>query len=397
MKIFNLFFLLAKKYKLYYIITLVYMVAFTLPMKSLEEQKQDANFSPVDVKISIINDDQGPIAENLISYLEDQVTLVDIERSPEAKADALFHSTTDYILTIPAGWSDQVLESKDIPPLDKHITSAAEVEIYIDTLIFTYMKGLEVHLLNLDASSPKETINQSLNSLKQNISSQVETQVLNQNNKVDQVNIFGTVFCTLLGYVALMTFIRVIGGIQMSTQNPEIVKRDRLSNLSEFARTGQLWLASLTWALIYWLCIMILGFIIFGFDIITLPQGQLYIINSLVSIIGIHGFAYFLAVLSKNVGVLSFLSIGLSLMLAFFSGIFVPLFLIHPAMQKLASIATPIWQVQTNEMIASLVNLDWANTKGIWINIGIQLLIALAYFSLSYIVQHHRLQESIYK
>lgn len=65
---------------------------------------------------------------------------------------------------------------------------------------------------------------------------------LKQNQKVNQ---FGSVFTSFIDYVTLMTFIKVIGTVHLATNRPEIVKRDRLSKMSQLQRTGQLWAASL--------------------------------------------------------------------------------------------------------------------------------------------------------
>lgn len=397
MRLFKLFFRLAQKYKVYYIISLVYMLVFSLPMKAMVEKESRAEFQDLDVKVSIINHDQGPLATALIDYLDQRVSLVAVEDQAEVKADALFHFKTNYILTIPESWSKNALESHQINVLDKQITSDAKSELYIDTLIFTFIKGLEIQLAGLDPAIPPAELEDTLIQLNQSLDSKVETQVLHQDKGLDRVNNFGSIYTNLIGYVALMTFIAVIGGIHLSTQEPDIVKRDRLGNMSEFARTSQLWLASLTWSILYWLVLILLGLIIFGFDLIMLPQGQLYLLNSLVCVIGIHSLAYFLAILAKNKGVLDFLSVGLSLLLAFFSGIFVPLFLIDPTMQKVVSITTPIWQIKTTELIGSLVKVDRPSTQPIWTNMAIQLGLAIIYFLLSYLIQNYRLKTSKFK
>lgn len=79
MRLFKLFFRLAQKYKVYYIISLVYMLVFSLPMKAMVEKESRAEFQDLDVKVSIINHDQGPLATALIDYLDQRVSLVAVE------------------------------------------------------------------------------------------------------------------------------------------------------------------------------------------------------------------------------------------------------------------------------------------------------------------------------
>ncbi|UPQ85088.1 ABC transporter permease [Ignavigranum ruoffiae] len=395
MKLFKLFFRLARKYKKYYLITIILLLVVTLPLKGNSAFQNDQEFQSVDFKMTIFNQDQGSISRHLVNYLASKAEIVELEDDAEVKADALYNFDTYYILTIPEHWSETILTDKTIPPLAKQPTADSEAEIYIDNIIFTYLKSLEAEMINFNQNSDDKTIQRSLDQMQADLQPHIQPHVIRQENQQNNVRNFGLIYCSMIGFVTMMTFIKVIGGVQRSTQNPEIKKRDHLSKMTEFSRTSQLWFASLTWAFTYWLMLMMLGLIIFGFEPLVQTQGQLYMLNALLAIFGIHGLAYLLSTLAQNKGVIDFLSIGLSLLLSFFSGVFVPLQIIDPTMKKLASLATPIWQVQTNEMIANLSSFDWAHSQAIWRNFGIQVLIILAYFAISYMIQRHRFMNKV--
>lgn len=390
MKLFKLFFRLARKYKIYYLITLIYMIAFTLPLKNLEAFQTDADFKPYDIKLTIIDKDGGSIAKHLQSYLTEKAEIVPLADDEEVKADALYNFKTDYILTFPKAWSANILTNQTIPALEKQPSSDSEKEIYVDNIIFTYLKSLEAEMINFSQDSDETVIDKHLNQMTKDLQVQITPSVIKKAKLNDNVRNFGLIYCSIIGFVTMMTFIKVIGGIQQSTQNPEIKKRDYLSKMTELSRTSQLWFASLIWAFSFWLVLMVLGLVLFGFEALTQPQGQLYMLNALLCTLGIHGLAYLLSTLAKKGGVIDFLSIGLSLLLAFFSGVFVPLQFIDPTMKKIAALATPVWQIQANEMIANVSTYDWSHTQAIWQNFGIQVLIILAYFALSYMIQRHR-------
>lgn len=395
MRLFKLFFKLARKYKFYYAFSVVFMVIFTLPFISLEPDSDQ--FEKIPINISVIDKDQSIFSEDLINYLEDYGTIVPINDNPQEKSDALFYFKTDVILTIPRNWGEAVVNKEEIPQIKKQITSDMELSYLMDNILYRYMKGIEVKRLGFDKRTTDSTIKSTLASLHQSLNTDLQVDIKQNQQTTSKVRQFGEMFTHYIGYVALMTFIKVLGGVHLSTQHKEIIKRDRMGAMNVFKRTSQLWLGSVVWAIIYWGVLMVVGGVLFGFGIFTQIQGQFYVLNALLSVLGVHALSYFIAILSKNEGVLSFLSIALSLMVAFFSGIFVPRAFIHTIGQYVVSITTPIWQVKAIEKIANITSYSWDQTQEIWIIFAIQLLIILTYFALSYIIQQRRLKHAVIK
>lgn len=391
MKVFKLFFKLAKKYKFYYLFSIIFMVVFTVPF--LEKQTDNITYQHLRLKISVIDHDQSVFSKDLIAYLKQFGEIVPVEDDAQKKSDALFNFKTDVILTVPENWEEAILAKEDLPKIKKQVTSDVEISVFTDNFLYRYIKGLEVKRIGFQSAMDQQKIKEELAALHQSLKTDVQVDI-NQTGVEQSVQQFGKIYTPYFGYVALMTFIVVIGGVQISTQDPEIVKRDRMSAMTQFQRTSQLWLGSFVWAIIYWAILMVVAGLIFGWDVFRDQRGQLYTLNTLLCIVGIHSIAYFISVLAKNKGVLSFLSITLSLMIAFFSGIFVPRSFIHQVGQIVVSLATPIWQVKAVEKISELSTVTWQQTQDIWYIFAIQLLIALTYFALSYILQQGRLKRA---
>lgn len=395
MKVFKLFFKLAKKYKFYYAFSVVFMVLFTLPLLNLDSNQDQ--FEKIPLNMTVFDNDKSVFSKDLIQYLENYGTIVPLEDTPQERSDALFNFETDMILTIPNNWGESILNQGPLPKITKQVTSNIETSIFIDTILHRYIQGLQVKQIGFGQNMTDSDIQQRLSSLNKSLQTDIEVLVGEEEDRDLKVHQFGKLFTHYIGYVALMTFIKVIGGIHLSTQDQDIIQRDRMGALTEFNRTSQLWLGSIVWATIFWAILMAVGGIIFGFDIFTQVAGQLYSINAFLCVLGIHAMSYFIAVLAKNEGVLSFLSIALSLMVAFFSGIFVPRSFIHNIGQIGVSIATPIWQVKAIEKISSLTSYNGSQMQEIWVIFAIQILIIFTYFALSYIVQQGRLKHAIIK
>lgn len=161
-------------------------------------------------------------------------------------------------------------------------------------------------------------------------------------------------------------------------------------------RVSQSWFASMVFAIGFWVVLIAIGFILFGPKIVTTPKGLLLTLNSFVAMLGVQTLSYFIAILANSDGLINFLSALISLLLAFFSGIFTPRELVDVSMQKVAMIATPIWNMMNVEKILDLNQWDWTGLQPIVQTFGIELGITLAYFALAYMVQRHRLKNALY-
>ena len=65
-------------------------------------------------------------------------------------------------------------------------------------------------------------------------------------------------------------------------------------------------------------------------------------------------------------------------------------------MQHIASVVTPIWQVRANELILSTTNYSAATWQTIWQYFGIMILITLAYYAMSFVIQTYRHRQNVY-
>ncbi len=110
---------------------------------------------------------------------------------------------------------------------------------------------------------------------------------------------------------------------------------------------------------------------------------------------GIQQIAFFIVTVASNKGMVSFLSTGVSLLVAFTSGIFMPRDFISPIMQQISQVATPVWQIKTDEIILSAETLSQSQYNTIFQYMGIQVLIGLAYMSLTYIYRKYKQGTSI--
>lgn len=396
MKIFKLFYSLANAYRKNIIINTVILFALTIPISLVYTSNLDTSFEQVELKLGLVNHDQDNIVtDHFVDYLEGQYQVVTLPDDEEIITDALYYENANYILKIPEGFGEALLNNEDIVPLVKKVGPERSSETYADILIENYINNFQtLNTGTLDIDDP-EAVETTLKLVEESIADDIPVST-NETTNLDADTIaFGMSFTHLTSYSMIMTLITVFGLPMISMRNPEIMKRDRLGNISASRRNTELFLACNVFGIALWLAIMVIGGFIYGFDTLTSTHGQLLVLSSFIAMMGIQQMAFFVVTVASNKGLVSFLSTGISLLVAFTSGIFMPRNFISPFMQQLAQIATPVWQVRTDEIILSAETLSQTQYNTIFQYMGIQLLIGLAYMSLTYIYRKYKQGTSI--
>lgn len=391
MKIFKLFYSLANAYRSNIMINIVILFALAIPISMIYSNNLDSSFNQVEIKMGLVNHDQGNVVtDHFVDYLSDQNEIVDLPDDEEAIVDALYYENANYVLEIPAGFGDALLEGDDLIPLEKRVGPESYVETYADILINNYIRNFQyLNTGTTDINDP-DAVNTTLQLVTDSIADHITVSTSEFTNLDPDTIGFGMSFTHLASYTMIMTLITVFGFPMISMRNPEIMKRDRLGDVSTSRRNTELFLACSIFGLALWLLIMTVGGLVYGFDTLFSSHGQLLLLSSFVAMFGIQQMAFFIVTVAPNKGIVSFCSTAISLLVAFTSGLFIPRNFTSPVMQQIAQIATPIWQVKADEIILSAENLSPTQLNTVFQYMGIQVLIALAYMSLTYIYRRYR-------
>ncbi|MGH2097345.1 ABC transporter permease [Aerococcus urinaeequi] len=396
MKIFKLFYSLANAYRNDIIINIVILFAIAIPLSLIYTSNLNTTFDQVELKLGLVNHDQESlVTEHFVDYLSQQYDLVDLPDDEETIVDALYYENANYVLEIPEGFGDALLHNEDLIPLEKRVGPERSTETYADILINNYMTNFQYINTGTDDVNDPTAVNQTLQLVGASIADDIAV-TTSESTRLDADTIgFGMSFTHLTSYTMIMTLITVFGLPMISMRNPEIMKRDRLGGISTSRRNTELFIACNLFGFALWLAIMVVGGLVYGFDTLVSSHGQLLLLSSFVAIFGIQQMAFFIVTVAPNKGMVSFFSTGISLLIAFTSGLFVPRDFTSPIMQQIAQVATPIWQVKTDEIILSAENLSQKQMTTIFQYMGIQLLIALAYMALTYIYRRYKQSASI--
>lgn len=398
MKVFKLFYKLLRANISSIVVYFVLLLGIMIPVNLQFEEGLNETFEVQETAITIYNhDDDDPVSEHLINYLEQRTEIVNIKEDPEALADAFFLESIQYALTIPEGFGERLISPIEEPiPLERQVINSEMDGANVDTILNSYLTNARLLASNLPEEYSDEQLKQMLNSLEISLNSNVEILPTTVTDGFTELAAFGGYYTHYMSYILMTTFVTVFGYAILSMRQIEVVKRDRMSMMSEGQRLRQTLLGTFSFSTLYWALLIGLAAFIYSPVKIFSQKGLLLTLSSFIAMMGIQAMAYFIVTVAPNKGIISFLSTFISLFIAFASGIFAPRQFIADVMQKAATLATPIWQVQADEIILSGNTLSDQHLRQIFIFFGIEVLITIAYYAASFVVLKYRQKNSIY-
>ncbi|XJS09930.1 ABC transporter permease [Aerococcaceae bacterium WGS1372] len=398
MKVFKLFYKLLRANISSILLYFFLLLGIIIPVNLQFEERLNETFEVQESIMTIFNhDDVHPLSNYLIDYLKQNAEIVEIEEDDEALADAFFDDSIQYALTIPEGFGERLISHYQDPlPLERQVVNSEIDGANIDTILNTFITNTRLLASNLPAEYSEDQLNQLLDTLATTLNIKVKILPIATNEGLSEITAFGEFYTHYMSYILMTTFVTVFGYAIISMRQPDVVKRNRMSTMTEGQHLRQTLLGTFSFSILYWILLISVAVFIYGVENIFSQKGILLIISSFIATIGIQAMAYFIVTVAPNKGMITFLSTFISLFLAFASGLFAPREFIADVMQKIATIATPIWQVQADEIILSSNTLSDQHISQILMFFGIEILISLAYFAASFVIQKYRQKNSIY-
>lgn len=398
MKVFKLFYKLLRANISSIVVYFLLLMGIMIPVNLQYEEGLVQTFQVQESRITIFNHDEGdPISEHLIKYLEQRTHIVEVQEEDEALADAFFDETIQYALTIPKGFGESLISTTGEPKLLERQVVNSEIDgANVDTILNSYLTNARMLSSSLPVDYSDQQLDQMISSLNTSLDNNVEILPSQATEGITELTAFGGFYTHYMSYILMTTFVTVFGYAIISMRQAEVVKRDRMSMMTEGQRLGQTLLGTFSFSILYWVLLIGLAVLIYGPTQLFSQKGLLLTLSSFIATMGIQAMTYFIVTIAPNKGIISFLSTFVSLFIAFASGLFAPRQFIADVMQKVATLATPIWQVQADEIILSSNTLSDTHMRQIMTFFGIEILITMAYFAASFVVQKYRQKNSIY-
>lgn len=348
---------------------LIYVSIFlfiTVMLTYFGGEKTSPGFIETKSNIAFINDDQGSaLADSLREYLNQSANIINIAENEESLQDALFFRKVEYIVKVPAGFSKSFFNGENDVKIEKTSIQNSQSSVYLDLLINRYLGTASLYAQNISGITDAQVIGFVKSDLEQQTSVQYEQYGKTANSKV-------ATYYTYLVYALIVIIFLGVTSIMLVFNDRDIKMRNLGSPLKSVSINMQLFLGNMSYAVIVWLIMVALGFIISGQVDFDLNSVMLYI-NLLCLTFVCLSLSFFIGNLIGSSDAKQAIANVLSLGLCFISGVFVPQQVLGKTVNFIASFTPTYWYVKAVNDIEQLAVINTVNVIPIINSMLIQL------------------------
>ncbi|MCL6589394.1 MAG: ABC transporter permease [Firmicutes bacterium] len=380
MKAYNVFFKVIAKNLPQIMIYVAVFILLTVFLANTYSVPQNTDFTETKVNLAFINHDpNSSLAAGLKSFLAKNANLVDIPDNTKKLQDALFFRQVEYIVKVPAGFTEKFLSGKPAR-IEKTTVPGSSKGIFMDNLINKYLNTVKLYTGNMDDLSQAELAG----CVNRDLAQKAEVRLYHSAKQVSISEKSGFYF-NFLAYSLFAILILGVCAVMMVFNHPDLKKRNLCSPVTLKNFNFQLTLGNLSYAILAWFCMILASFIMYGGYMFT-AQGLLLLLNSLVFTVAALSISFLLGNILSSKAAISGASSVFSLGTSFISGVFVPQALLGETVLKIASFTPTYWYVKSNNTIVNTVKFTMENLGPVFLNMLIMIGFAVAVFMVTIVV-----------
>jgi len=352
----------------------VYVLVFlliTIPLTHFYSKKTSSVFQPTRINIVLINEESAaPLSQGLQNYLERNANIIDLPGDRESLQDALFFRKVEYILRIPAGFSQSCLSGKNDVKLEKTSLPGSMSGFYLDFLLNRYVTTASIYAQKEAGLSEMQVSTLVSRDLAHH------TPVVLQDFGKKNANGTAAYYICLVYAMIIIIFLGVTS-IMLAFNDQDIRLRNLASPIKNLSLNLQILAGNMSFALIVGLLAVSLGFIITGQAAFDLNNRLLYA-NFMCLLLVCLSLSFVVGNLIGTRGTQQAVGNVLALGLSFVSGVFVQQALLGKTILHIASFTPTYWYVKAVNDIDRLLVGNSANLTPIYNSMLIQLGFAVA-------------------
>ncbi len=360
MQVYKTFFKIIQKNRGQILIYLVVFMVLALLLTNTYNPPQDTDFTKVKVNIAFINDDTDSVlVDGLKTYLGENANLVDLPDDTQKLQDALFFREVEYILRVPAGFTEAMQSGQDVQ-LEKTTVPDSTSNIYMDLMINKYLNTIKTYTTYLPGLSQDELVTH----LERDLAEAAEVTMISNGTHSANAEKSGNYF-NYLSYSLFAILILGVSSVMLVFNDTDLKRRNLCAPIRSANMNFQMILGNLSFAILTWLVLISASFVMYGSFMFT-TTGLLLLLNSFVFTLAALSISYLIGTLVKSRGAMSAISNVFALGTSFISGVFVPQELLGNNVLTIASFNPTYWYVKANNEIAAAVSYNADNLRSIF-------------------------------
>ena len=376
MQVFKLFFKIAKTK---WLATLVFLGIFLLILNFTNVGGGSTSFSTSKMALTVYDQDNSDASKKLCEYLGKDNIIVDFEDDTDKLIDALYATSTNYVITINEGYADKLAKGETEGLFSTRYLHDSYTNKLADSMLDTYVGTVKAYMAG------GMEFGKAIDSAAEALSEKTEVTFETFSDKVG--NTKAASFFNYLPYALLSIIVSVLCPVIVAMNKKEVGFRTKCSSIKTSSISAQTIAASGIFVFFIWIFLMIIGVGKNG----GMFSGNIWygVLNSASFTLVSVSIALLFSELGVKENVLAFVTQVLGLGMAFLCGMFVPQEMLSSGVLGAARFLPAYWYVRANDMICGL-STDPFKTSTVMMCIGIQVLFAAAIFAVSLIVKKNK-------
>lgn len=333
---------------------LVSLLPLALIIFSETEEQKEFQTTPLD--LAVVNESDSELASQMIDYFE-ETNRVEIKNEENEKdlRQQLYVGLYDAVIKIPSDFEERLSQQEEtVVEIESNLFP--ETRYLSFDLVNKYLRYADTFL----TSNPELTAEQLKNKISNILQKSTEVSFIGQEKINDELtNYYPSL--ALLAWVIMQTSLGILGNVMLSFREEEIQSRVLVSGLSSFRYNLQVFFAQITYG------VGLFG-ISFAFLWIMLPDNLAISWGSLAGTLATYifaslGLSFLLTQMIENRYLHRAITLVITLVLSFISGVFIPVDLLSDSMRRLASFSPMYYYYDAITKISSSANeviYNWA-------------------------------------
>lgn len=384
MPVFNVFLKIVNRNKFVILLYLIIFSAFLVLYSSMQTETETAYYADSALDIAVIDRDETTLSQALETYLGARHNLVPLADDTETLQDELFYRNVRYILIIPDGFQNKVLDGDTESLLENVKVPGSVAGVYVDGQIEQYLKTLGTYLAagfeTEDAVADTAAVMAAETTVEMaRIEAESGTNV--------------TTFFNFMAYVFIAVLISAIGPIFITFNRTDLKRRMDASALSLSQKNLQIALGTVILSVILWAVLMVIAGCFSGQDMFS-SAGRLRIVNSFVFMAVCTALAFLVGQFAEKLASLAMISNILGLGMSFLCGAFVPQALLSDGILAVSRFLPAYWYISLNERLSGVETVGAGQMEAFVQCIGVQLLFAAVFMAAAMVVSRQKRRAS---
>lgn len=350
---------------------LLYLAIFfgiTMVFQATASKDTTNNYKAESVKIGIVDNDNGPLAQGLEAYLEQFHDVTILADDKAAMQEKLFYRDIEYIIRIPSGFFDTFIKENQKLSVTK--VPGSYTSFYVDQQINSFLNNVRTYYAA--GFSEEEAVKAAQTPANAHITLIDATGTAGSTpNFVFYYRYIPFLFLSLLCYI--------MGNILSAFRKGDLPKRMQASAVSMNRQNTEGLLAAATIAMILWTVTIAVSLLFYHQSLINHPGFIYYILNSLMMLLVALSISYLVGIITTNSNMLSGVVNVIALGMSFLCGVFVPLEYMNSNVKTAAQFLPVYWYEKTNDLLVQFSSITGEVRTDVLQALGIQFVFAAAF------------------